>query len=229
MFAIILDTYSELIILEYLVDLVALDHLLHLVLIHVDSVIEVAAPKNVVVSIQRSAHRKGNFPRDLRVVGVPLIDLGLAGGEMCADEAEGGRIEDAANRGGAFVAGGAAEAGLHAIHRNVSKERSVFRSDEEIEADAHQLLICYEYVIVVPRQSLLQLLRPSLRIVRASCHDVARVEIHDFLKADNENVNGVLVVLRCDQSWNWTKVLSQGKYSLKSNFKLLRARTSTLI
>ena len=58
--------------------------------------------------------------RDLVVVVVPLLDLGLAGGEVGADEADGGGTEHEADRHRTLVARRPLHASFYGVHGNVS-------------------------------------------------------------------------------------------------------------
>lgn len=64
-------------------------------------------------------HRETQFPDDLHEVLVPLPDLGLPRGEVAADEAEAGRVEQQADGDRSLVSGRTPHPCLHSVHRNV--------------------------------------------------------------------------------------------------------------
>ena len=71
----------------------------------------------------------------------------------------------------ALVAGGPTHAGLDAVHSNVLDVRSKLRTDEDVETDAHQLLVSDQSELLVPVQDFGQLGSPCLGIVGAAAEE----------------------------------------------------------
>ena len=171
----------------------------------------------------------------LCVVIVPVSDVALAGGEVGAHEAQGGGVIPAmksfkqtlskdttkilpeSDSHCPLVAGGAAHAGLDAVDGHVPDVRRELGLDEDVEADAHQLLVRHQGELLVPVQDLGQLRGPRFRILRTETHyfycflspgdptfeglepipcvhDVLCVEVDHLLKANGVDVDGLALV-----------------------------------
>ena len=154
----------------------------------IDAVVKVAAPKDKVVLLNTPVVRKCDATRDFGVVGVALRPLRLAGSKVAAHEAKRRVAEDKTDGHASLVACGSAQPRLDRIGGHVADEFRQFRPDENVQTDTDELDVRQQGKRSIPGQNFQQFCRPSLGVLAAGRHDVGRIEIDDFFKANRVNV-----------------------------------------
>lgn len=112
----------------------------------------------------RFYHWKFDFLADFGEIPVPFGDLRLTGGEMRAQKAERGRMEDESNRHAPFIPSGPAQARLHRIGADVANKLRQMGPNVNEQTNADQLDAGQHHVFMGPANHFFQFLRPHFLI-----------------------------------------------------------------
>ena len=117
------------------------DTSLHIFSAHIDAIIEVTAPENIVMSQHCPSHGKHDVFNGFIKVIISVRDVFLSGRKMGTEETKGRGMVTKSDGHSSLIACCSTHTRFHIVHGHILDVRCQFRLDKNVQTDSNQLVI----------------------------------------------------------------------------------------